>query len=106
MRYLTGDSKEARHTSYEIALEPAASLGGNPAAMRLRLDDLTLLDDVRSHFERSGFAVDRAGAGALDVRRPDAPSAEQENREVELHLKLWQAMHPEAAVRLEDAPSP
>ena len=62
--------------------------------MRLRLDDSTLLGDVRAHFERSGFAVERAGDDALDVWRPDAPSAEQERREVELHLRIWRAMHP------------
>lgn len=70
--------------------------------MRLRLGDPTLLDDLRAHFQRSGFAVERAGDDALDVRRPDAPSADQERREVELHLKLWRAMHPGTRVELAD----
>jgi hypothetical protein len=29
--------------------------------MRLRTGDLTLLDDLRAHFERSGFAVGKRG---------------------------------------------
>ncbi len=62
--------------------------------MRLRTGDPTLLDDLRAHFERSGFAVESTGDADLDVRRSDAPSAEQERREVELHLKIWRVMHP------------
>ncbi len=65
--------------------------------MRLRTGDPTLLDDLRAHFERSGFAVESMGDADLDVRRPDAPSAEQERREVELHLKIWRVMHLELA---------
>ena len=56
--------------------------------MRLRTGDPTLLDDLRAHFERSGFAVESTGDADLDVRRPDAPSPEQEALEIELHLKV------------------
>ena len=56
--------------------------------MRLRTGDPALLD-LRAHFERSGFVVESTGDADLDVRRPDAPSAEQEAREMELHLKVW-----------------
>ncbi len=70
--------------------------------MRLRTGDPTLLDDLRAHFERSGFAVERTGDADLDVRRPDAPSPEQERREVELHLKVWRVMHPGTRVELAD----
>jgi hypothetical protein len=70
--------------------------------MRLRTGDPTLLDDLRAHFERSGFAVECTGDADLDVRRPDAPSAEQEAREIELHLKVWRAMQPNIQVELVD----
>ena len=70
--------------------------------MRLRTGDLTLLDDLRVHFERSGFTVERTGEGDLDVRRPDAPSAEQEAREIEMHLKVWRVMRPGILVELVD----
>jgi hypothetical protein len=70
--------------------------------MRLRICDPTLLDDVRAHFERSGFAVESTGDADLDVRRPDAPSPEQEAREIEVHLKVWRIMQPSIPVELVD----
>jgi hypothetical protein len=68
--------------------------------MRLRTGDLTLLDNLRAHFERSGFIVALTGDGDLDVRRSDAPSAEQEAREIELHLLIWRIMQPSLGVEL------
>ena len=71
--------------------------------MRLRIGDPTLLDDLCAHFERSGFAVERTGGDAdLDVRRLDAPSAEQEALEIEVHLKVWRIMQPSPRVELVD----
>jgi hypothetical protein len=70
--------------------------------MRLRTGDLTILDDLRAHFERSGFAVESTGDVDLDVRRPDAPSPEQEAREIEVHLQVWRLMHPSIQVELVD----
>jgi hypothetical protein len=55
-----------------------------------------------AHFDRSGFAVENMGDANLDVRRPDAPSAEQEAREIELHLKVWRATQPDTWVELVD----
>jgi hypothetical protein len=70
--------------------------------MRLRTGDLTLLDEVRADFERSGFVVEKTGDDDLDVRRPDAPSPEQEAREIEMHLQVWRVMHPSVRVELVD----
>ena len=70
--------------------------------MRLRAGNPTLLDDLRAHFERSGFAVEKTGDADLDVRRPDAPSPEQEALEIEVHLKVWRLMQPGAEVELVD----
>jgi hypothetical protein len=69
--------------------------------MRLRTGDPTLLDDLRAHFERSGFVVKRTGDADLDVRRPDALSPEQEALEIELHLKVWHVMRPASRVELD-----
>jgi hypothetical protein len=66
--------------------------------MRIRLSDAELLGDLLAHFERAGFTVQRAGEDALEVTRPDAPSPEQEHREVEIHLRIWRAMNPAADV--------
>ena len=70
--------------------------------MRLRTGDPNLLDDLRAHFERSGFAVENTGDSDLDIRRHDAPSVAQEAREIELHLKVWRVMQPSLPVELVD----
>ena len=70
--------------------------------MRLRTGDLTLLDDLRAHFERSGFVIAATDDGDLDVRRSDAPNAEQEAREIELHLMVWRIVRPSVRVELVD----
>jgi hypothetical protein len=36
------------------------------------------------------------GEATLDVTMPRAPSAEQAQREIDIYLKTWQAMHPGA----------
>ena len=70
--------------------------------MRLRTGDPTILDALRAHFERSGFAVEKTGDADLDVRRPDAPNPEQEALEIEMHLKVWRVMRPDVRVELID----
>jgi len=70
--------------------------------MRLRTGDLILLHDLRAHFERSGFVVATTDDDDLDVRRSDAPSAEQEAREIELHLMVWRIVRPNVPVELVD----
>jgi hypothetical protein len=67
--------------------------------MRLRLFDPAALPDLRQHFARSGFSV-AGDAAALVVRHPDVANAEQDRREVELHLQVWLTMHPEARVEI------
>jgi hypothetical protein len=70
--------------------------------MRVRTGDLTVLEDLRAHFERSGFIVALTADGDLDVRRSDAPSVEQEALEIELHLIVWRIMRPSVRVELVD----
>jgi hypothetical protein len=68
--------------------------------MLVELGDPSLVDDLCTHFRRSGFTADQAGGNLVELRRPDAPGAEQERREVEVHLRVWQAQNPEAEVEL------
>ena len=35
-----------------------------------------------------------AGGSMVEVDRPDAPSAEQARNEIEMHLQIWDAIHP------------
>ena len=62
--------------------------------MLVFLDDPALLDDLSAHFRRSGFTADPAGGSMVEVDRPDAPSAEQARNEIEMHLQIWDAIHP------------
>ena len=64
--------------------------------MLIRLSDPSLADDLTTHFWRAGFTVQAAGGSMVEVSRLDAPSSDQERREVELHLRVWQATNPEA----------
>ena len=68
--------------------------------MLIRLDDPSLTDDLCAHFRRSGFTAESVGGSMVGVRRPDAPSVEQERREVELHLRVWRATNPAARAEL------
>ena len=63
--------------------------------LHIRPCDPSLLPELRQHFERSGFSVDRAG-DAIDVRQPDAPNEQQATREILLHLRVWLAMRPDS----------
>jgi hypothetical protein len=67
--------------------------------MRLRLFDPAAIPELRQHFQRSGFALADDGEN-LVIRRPDAANAEHERREIELHLQVWQTMHPDVRVEI------
>jgi hypothetical protein len=67
--------------------------------MQLRLFDPAALPELRQHFLRSGFAVADHDE-SLVIGRPDAPNAAHERREIELHLQVWQTMHPEFRVEI------
>jgi hypothetical protein len=62
--------------------------------MLIRLDDLTLVDDLCAHFRRSGFTADRAGGSMLEVERPDAPTPQQAENEIRMHLHIWRIINP------------
>jgi hypothetical protein len=66
--------------------------------MQLRLSDPSWVPDLRQHFERSGFVTNRVGEDAVEVWEPGAASAELSKREIELHLGVWHAMHPDVRV--------
>jgi hypothetical protein len=72
----------------------------SPAAMDIRISDSAYLADLCAHFLRAGFTVQEAGEARVRVTRRDAPSRDQERREVELHLAVWRATNPQVAVEL------
>jgi hypothetical protein len=66
--------------------------------MLVRIDNKTFLDDFCAHYRRSGFSAELVEGGVVELGRPDAPDADQERREVLLHLRVWEAMNPDAPV--------
>lgn len=70
--------------------------------MVIRLSDQSLSDDLVAHYSRSGFETELVGDCVVRVRRSDAPDAEQEQREVRVHLAVWRLLHPHADVDVLD----
>jgi hypothetical protein len=64
--------------------------------MLIRLEDHSLVGDLCVHYNRSGFRAESVGGGMIEVRRPDAPDSQQEQRKVLLHLRVWEVSNPEA----------
>ena len=62
--------------------------------MHVLLDDHTFVDDLCAHFRRSGFTADPAGGRMVELALADAPSREQEENEIRLHLQLWRVFNP------------
>lgn len=60
--------------------------------MLYRLSDPALTASLCEHFERAGFAVERIGNELVGIDLPDAPSIDQERREIELHMQIWLAI--------------
>jgi len=73
----------------------AAEVGrGTLRPMLIRLSDPSFVDDLCAHFRDSGFTAERRGSRTIEVGRGDAPTPEQEEREIDLHLRVWRATNP------------
>ena len=66
--------------------------------MHLRLSTPALIPELRQHFERSGFVTDRVSDDTIAVRQPIGTR----RQEIELHLDVWRAMHPEVEVEVRE----
>jgi len=60
----------------------------------IRLSNPSLADDLCAHFRNSGFTAKRRGSRTIEVGRADAPTPEQQEREIDLHLRVWRATNP------------
>jgi len=65
------------------------------AALLIQPRDPSLLQELRHHFERSGFRVERVG-DTIDVRRFDTSDEETVSHEILMHLRVWVVMHPDS----------
>ena len=70
--------------------------------MLIRVGDPSLIPNLCAHFRRSGFVAEPAGGTMATVNRPDAPSPEQERREIAMHLNVWRVLVPGVGVELVD----
>jgi hypothetical protein len=70
--------------------------------MLVHVTDDELVDDLIAHYVRSGFVATGVGGGVVEILRPDAPDVGQEQREITLHLKLWEILNPGRGVRFVD----
>ena len=68
--------------------------------MLIQLADHALVDDFCAHYRRSGFHAEDVGGGVVEIVRPDAPQVEQERREVLMHLRVWEVLHPDVRAAL------
>jgi hypothetical protein len=68
--------------------------------MLIRVNDGSLVEDLCAHFTRSGFTVESAGGSMIQIDLRGAPSKDQERREIEQHLRVWQASNPAVSVDL------
>ena len=68
--------------------------------MKIRVADRESTEELCAHFRRAGFRAAQVAGGVIEVGRDDAPTPEQEEREVSLHLRVWQAVHPDAEAEL------
>ena len=64
--------------------------------MLIRVENRWLVDDLCSHYARSGFLVLRVGGGMIEVRRPHAPNEREERRMIEMHQRIWNICNPGA----------
>jgi hypothetical protein len=62
----------------------------------------TMVEDLRAHFERAGFLTTPDGDGAFLLSARDGRTPEDARAEVELMLRLWRTMHPQAYAAASD----
>jgi hypothetical protein len=70
------------------------------SAVRIRISDPALLDDLKDFLESAGCRIRGVGPVTIDVAMPRAPSLEQARREIAIYLKTWQAMNPGSYARI------
>jgi hypothetical protein len=88
--------------SYGILLKSRAARADHQAtaAMLIRLENPSKVDDLCLHYQRSGFVAERVGSTAVMVRQPEAPSSTDERVAIRMHLCIWSLSNPATATRL------
>jgi hypothetical protein len=66
------------------------------AAMRIRLSDPSLVDDLLMFLRERQCVVEPASEDTLDVELPAAMRSDAAALELQLYLRVWEATHPGA----------
>jgi hypothetical protein len=66
--------------------------------MLTQLDDHALADDLCAHFTRSGFTASVSANGTAEIARRIPSTKDLERREILLHLRVWEIVHPGVTV--------
>ena len=77
----------------------------DPAAMLIHIHDTTKVDDLCAHYRRSGFRAASLGGGVVEIFGAAARSRDHERQAVLMHLRVWQLVNPDVAVRPLDEPT-
>lgn len=75
------------------------------AAMRVQISQPALIEDLLAFLRQKGYDAERESeAGDLVSLRSDrdSPSAKAARMELELYLRVWEALCPDAAAALVD----
>ena len=62
--------------------------------MDVYVNDPSVVPQLQAHLEAAGCRVEERDAYHLDVHLPRVASDEQAQREVDVSLATWQALHP------------
>jgi hypothetical protein len=72
---------------------------GVSAAVRVRVTDEAFLGNLEAFLVATDCRVRKMGTATLDVTLR-APTEEQAQRELDIYLRTWQAMHPGTYARI------
>ena len=73
-----------------------------PTRVRLRLSDPELLGDLLAFFRRRESSAERVGPDLVEVEILHTLDERQGQLELDLYLRVWQALHPEGRVEVVD----
>jgi hypothetical protein len=97
---LSGVASLLRYLVHVSGQANPVSISEVTAAVRVRLSDQALIDDLKAYLEAAECSVRVVGEVTLDVAMPRAPTDAQALREIAIYLKTWQAMNPNVHARI------
>jgi hypothetical protein len=71
--------------------------------VRIQVSDAALTDELVAFFQRRHCRVERVARGVIEVDAHPALDPRQAQLELDLLLRVWQALHPDVVLR---APEP